>query len=146
MILMLTLDLEEAAGQAGRKEQVMKKIKWDSYLKVIFGTFIYALCVKLVVLPYDVLSGGCAGLALILNKLFNVDVTITLDVLIIACFLLGLIFLGKEFSMKTLLSSIVYPVFITILSPLDLYIEADPILMAVAGGAIAGIGLCVVLR
>lgn len=146
MILISIQDLVEAVGLVGRKEQIMKKIRWGSYLKVIFGNFIYALCVKLVVLPYDVLSGGCAGLALILNKLFNVDVTITLDILIIACFLLGLIFLGKEFSMKTLLSSIVYPVFITILSPLDLYIEADPILMAVAGGAIAGIGLCVVLR
>lgn len=124
----------------------MKKSKWISYFNIILGNFIYALCVKLVVIPYDVLSGGCAGLGLIFNKLFGFDLTITIDVLIIACFLLGVVFLGKEFSMKTLLSSIVYPMFITILSYVDIYIEADPILMAVAGGAVAGFGLMIVLR
>ncbi len=122
------------------------KFSLKSVFIIILGNLIFALSVNYFVLPYDILSGGVAGIALILNSLFGLNTVLVIDALVIITFIMGWFFLGKEFSIKTVLSSIVYPLFITVLSQFPYAIEADPILMAVIGGAIGGVGLSIVLK
>ncbi|MDO4377858.1 MAG: YitT family protein [Erysipelotrichia bacterium] len=122
------------------------KFDFKSIVTIILGNLIFAVSVNFFVLPYDVLSGGVAGIALIVNKIFNWNTVIVIDSLIIITFIMAMLFLGKEFTLKTVISSIVYPIFITLLSKIDYFIVADPILIAVMGGAIGGIGLSIVLK
>ncbi len=122
----------------------MKKFK--SIFMIVLGNFLLAVSVVYFVLPYDVLSGGCAGIALITRELFNWNTTITIDAMVILFFVLGYLFLGKEFTLKTALSSAIYPVFITLLSLVDVHIEADQLLMSIFGAVVAGAGIGIVIR
>jgi len=123
----------------------MKKRVKD-ILIIILGNFVLALSVNYFVLPYDILSGGVAGIAIIFKALFGFNTTIVIDIAVIVTFILGYIFLGKEFSAKTLLSSIVYPIFISVLSYFPYKIEANPILMSIFGGVLAGLGIGIVFK
>ena len=122
----------------------MKRLK--TILLIILGNFLLAVSVSYFVLPYDVLSGGCAGIALITKEMFGWDTTITIDALVIIFFIIGYFFLGREFTLKTALSSIVYPIFITVLSWIDIRIEADQLLMSIFGAVVAGAGIGIVIR
>lgn len=122
------------------------KFDFKSVITIILGNLIFAVSVNFFVLPYDILSGGVAGIALILNKLFSWNTVIVIDILIIATFIMAWIFLGRDFTVKTVISSIVYPVFITLLAKVQYNLESDPLLVAIMGGAIGGIGLSIVLK
>lgn len=84
---------------------------------VIVGTAVLAFGFSVFMIPYNLVAGGVSGVAIALNQIIKSDV-ITVDVLVTiltwAIFFLGLIFLGKSFSMKTLVSSIFYPIFVSV--------------------------------
>ena len=80
---------------------------------IIVGTLILALGTSLFMLPYDLVTGGISGYAIVLSQLIPPEI-LTVEVIITILtwftFFLGLIFLGKTFAMKTLVSTIVYPI------------------------------------
>lgn len=117
-----------------------------SILLIILGNFIFAIAVVYFVLPYNILSGGVAGVGIIVEQLFDISATITIDILVVFTFIMGFLFLGKEFALKTIISSIVYPIFITVLSYFPYHVEADIFLIIIYGGILTGVGLSLVLR
>ena len=94
------------------KEQVLRFIKRNSL--IIIGTAILAFGVGIFIVPFDLVTGGVSGLAVIINEMTGGKVSVDLSVTIItwALFFLGLLILGKAFSLRTLCSTIVYPVFL----------------------------------
>lgn len=123
----------------------MNKIIKD-YGIVLIGTFIMAVAVKFFILPFDVLSGGVAGIAVALYPVFHIDPDLVINVLVLGMFLLGSILLGKDFAMKTVVSSVVYPLYLTILDPYVPVIEMDIAIASIYGGLIAGAGIGLVMR
>ncbi len=123
----------------------MKKTVRDIVV-VIFGNFLLAASVAFFVIPDEILSGGLAGIAVILKTLFNFKENIVIDVCVIATFILGALVLGKEFALKTALSSVIYPVFLEILIRIPLDIEIDKLLSCGFGGVLAGIGIGLVFK
>ncbi len=117
-----------------------------SILLIILGNFIFAIAVVYFVLPYNILSGGVAGVGIIVEQLFGISATITIDILVVFTFIMGFLFLGKEFALKTIISSIVYPIFITVLSYFPYHVEADIFLIIIYGGILTGVGLSLALR
>ncbi len=111
---------------------------------ILLGNFLLAVSVAYFVLPYDILSGGLAGIAVITNGLLNWNETLVIEVLTIVFFIMGWIFLGKEFALKTAVSSVAYPVFLEILTRIPYEIETNMLLACLYGGLIAGIGLGIV--
>lgn len=100
-----------------------------------------------------ILSGGTSGFSLILRNLFFknavnssliVENIITITTIIL--FIVGAIFLGKKFALHTLISTIITPIFIYLfkLPVFDFLHEEfnlfDPIVCAVVGGLIMGVG------
>ena len=79
---------------------------------VVLGTVVLAFGFAVFMIPYNLVAGGVAGISIILDEIIDSEV-ITVDLVVTVLtwliFFLGLIFLGKSFSMKTLVSSIVYP-------------------------------------
>ena len=84
---------------------------------VIIGTIILAFGFSAFLLPYDLIIGGIDGVSLVITEGFKIDFTVfgitafELCVFIVTwgLFFLGLIFLGKDFALKTLISTIVFP-------------------------------------
>ena len=122
------------------------KKKIFEILAILFGNFLLALSVEFFVLPYDILSGGVAGVAVIVTRFVNVDPNLVIDIAVIALFIIGAIILGREFAMKTFLCSLTYPFFLRFLSPFVVDIQISKLLACIYGGVIAGIGIGIVLR
>ncbi len=117
----------------------MKKFK--DIVMIIFGGALLAFSVAYFVIPNNILSGGVAGIAVIVNQLWGIDATIMINIFMVVCFIMGYIFLGKEFAMKTVLGSASYTVTYDIMSQFPLKIEVSPLLACIFGGAIAGAGI-----
>lgn len=97
------------------------KAEWLLILKniilTVVGTLILAAGTAIFILPFDLVAGGVSGFAIIIKQLVPAEfVTIDLIVTVLtwALFLMGLAVLGRGFAMKTLISSIVYPVGISL--------------------------------
>lgn len=82
-------------------------------LLTVIGTAILAFGTAVFIIPYDLVTGGVAGVAIVINKItklqwLTIDMTVT--VLTWALFFAGLFILGKAFAVKTLISTAVYPI------------------------------------
>ena len=133
---------------------------------VVLGTIILAFGSAIFLVPFDLVIGGTSGIAVIIKTFFFdtlpeeqmlVYLDITVAIITWLLFLLGLIFLGKEFAMKTLVSTIVYPLAFPVLSMLvdpeifegyfylqnNQHIELALVFAGVVGGALLGAGCAI---
>jgi uncharacterized membrane-anchored protein YitT (DUF2179 family) len=115
-------------------------------LLVIFGNLILAFAVRFFILPYNILSGGVAGIAVAVSKLTGIQADLIVNGLIIAMFILGSLFLGKKFMTHTAISSFLYPFFLLVLNRFTFTMDIDPMLASLYGGLIGGVGVGMVFR
>lgn len=79
-------------------------------LMVLGGNCLYALSVKLFLLPAKLMSCGTTGLALLVNHLFGIPLNAFILVFNLAMLALGWWCMGKKFALTTVFSSLFYPV------------------------------------
>ena len=125
-----------------RKEQKKQIV---NSITVVVGTFILAIAVETFIIPYRILSGGVAGIAVALQPLLHVSATLIANSVLIILLIIGGFILGKEFLKNTVLSCITYPIFTSILNG-RVNVVVDPILASFYGGLIAGAGVGIVLK
>lgn len=118
------------------------------YLVITIGSAIFALSVVLFLLPYKVAPGGIPGIAIIISTLTKYPPGITMLVLNIPCFVLGLCCLGKDFSAKTIYTAVAISFFTDFFNEvlqLDLHLK-QTILAPVFGGVTLGVGMGLILK
>lgn len=125
-----------------RKEQKKQIV---NSITVVVGTFILAIAVETFIIPYRILSGGVAGIAVALQPLLHVSATLIANSVLIILLIIGGFILGKEFLKNTVLSCIAYPIFTSILNG-RVNVVVDPILASFYGGLVAGAGIGIVLK
>lgn len=118
------------------------------YLLVLVGNFLVAFAVAGFILPNNVLSGGLAGISVALYPVFHIDPEFLITVLTFAFFIVGTLVLGKNFAVKTALSTIAYPFFLnmTTLFLGSRVLTTNPLLASLYGGVILGLGVGLVFR
>ena len=87
-----------------------------SALLVLVGNILYALTVKLFVLPANLMSCGTTGIALVVNHLTRLPISTFILIFNIAMLLLGWWILGRKFAMTTIFSSLFYPLALEVLN------------------------------
>ncbi len=129
-------------------QMVTKKSSWNTWLSIILGNFLVAVGTVFFILPENILSGGVTTVAIILNGLFGWNEILTIYATNIGLFILGAVFLGKKFASTVVVSTFLYPVFVSLLSTLDTvpFTKVDPLLSAFYSGIIIGVGLGLVFR
>ena len=115
---------------------------------VVVGNMLYALLVKLFLLPAGLVTGGTTGLALIAEQLWQVPISGFVFVFNVVMLILGWLVLGKAFALTTVASSILYPFFLEVCSLVfgDLVLTRDPVLCTVFFGIGIGVALGMVIR
>lgn len=113
---------------------------------VLAGNGLLALSVALFILPHDILSGGVAGIAVALHPLLHLDTTLIINAMVLGMFVLGCLFLGRSFALKTVISSVVYPMMLTVFTSLVPQLQLNELLAALYGGLLAGAGIGLVMR
>ena len=110
------------------------------------GTFLLALAIGMFILPGKILTGGVAGITAILSKYITISEDIITIIINIALFVIGSIFLGKEFFFNTLVFSVSYPFMILFVTRVLPSYEVEPLLASIYGGLIGGIGVGLMFR
>lgn len=133
-------------------ENIMKAIykqgRIRRYLEFIIGVIIVAIAYNLFLLPASIVY-GVGGLGVIFNNLFKIDPSLVILIGSIVLLILSLILLGKEQTRKSVVGSLMYPVFVkltaNIINLVDLG-NTDPLLIVVFGAVITGFGLGLIFK
>ena len=96
------------------KAEILIQLK--NLLLVIFGTLVLAFGCAIFVVPFNLVTGGVTGLSIIIDHIIGgvIPIDFVIAGITWGLFFLGLIFLGWDFAIKTLASTVVYPVAISV--------------------------------
>lgn len=120
----------------------------SSILLVVIANMLYALTVKLFVLPSGMMSSGTTGIALVVSHLTGLSVSTFVLLFNIAMLLVGLAFLGRKFAMTTVLSSLLYPLFLKLWDALigSPLLTQNMLLNVIFAGTLLAVSLGTVMR
>lgn len=140
----ITTNDEELILKTERKELFNLK----KFFCVLLGNTVYAVGIAAFVLPNSMMTGGTTGLGLVLEHFFQVPVTLTVAVFNIAMFTLAVLFLGKAFALTAVISTFYFPFILGQVQRISYFghITNDYMLSAVAGGAMIGFGIGLVIK
>lgn len=118
-------------------------------IEFVLGCFVVALSYNLFIAPNGIVPGGVGGIAIIINKLFNVDNAITIFILNIFLLILSFILLGKEKTRASILGSIVFPIMVKLTENLNVWLQIDTskvLLSSISGAILFGLGAGLIFR
>ncbi len=112
---------------------------WD-IAKIIVGSAIGAVGFRYLTFPNHIVSGGITGIAQIINMVSGFPVGVMVILMNIPLFIWAFRKLGRRFVILTLLCMVVNSVAIDLLEPIAFPLTEDPMLAAVYGGLLNGLG------
>lgn len=127
------------------------------YIQTFVGTCIFALAVKLLIVPLGLYNGGSLGFAQIIRTLLidyaHITIPKTIDLAGIIYFLINVPLLilaykgvGKTFFTKTLIAVISQTTFLTLIPSPATPIVDDTLAVCLIGGIVSGYGIGLALR
>jgi uncharacterized membrane-anchored protein YitT (DUF2179 family) len=114
---------------------------FSNYFKLILGSMIYAVGFSYLLYPAKLVSGGITGISMIINLKTAFPVGVMIIIFNLPIFLIGFRRLGLKFMIDSFIGMVLTSVFIDLLQPHAIVLTTDPLLSAVIGGAIDGIGI-----
>ena len=103
-----------------QKKNLYHELK--NFLLVIVGSIVLGVATGIFLVPFNIVAGGVTGIAIVLNKLIAASIPaevisffagfglemmdVYVSVLTWSMFIIGLVVLGKNFAIKTVVSSI----------------------------------------
>jgi len=141
------------------KQEILRMVR--NYSLVLLATIVLAFADAAFITPCKIVSGGVASIGIILNHylepLWGFDTnSLIVSIVQVVLLIVGLIFVGKEFAVKTAFSSLMFPALFALFMWLDIgkvvglsgfyekVASGDMgymILAAIFGGALVGVGV-----
>lgn len=115
------------------------------YVNVIVGSAIIGTVFNVFLLPNQIASGGVSGISTILHSVLGWEPAYVQWAFNIPLFIAGVVFLGKQFGVKTLVGTIFLPLFVYLTKHMEPWTK-DALLGALFGGMGVGLGLGIVFR
>lgn len=124
----------------------MKNFAKDTSALILGGTvFACGLCIFAA--PNEILTGGAAGLAVILGSLFKIPLGTGILLVNIPLLITAFFVCGKRYALKTVYAVVLFSAVIDIFELIvPVRYNGDKLLCAVYGGILTGIGLFIVMK
>jgi uncharacterized membrane-anchored protein YitT (DUF2179 family) len=134
-------------GMMKKRRQALnpKSAMLIEYLYILIGSAIIAVAFNVFLLPNRVASGGVSGISTILHATLGWQPAYVQWAFNIPLFIAGVVLLGKQFGIKTLVGTLFLP-FVVYLTKDFEPVTPDPLLGALFGGIGVGVGLGIVFR
>lgn len=119
------------------------------YFYLIIGILLVSISFNLFLSPNNLAAGGISGLALVFNKLYNIEISKFILISNIFLIIVSYICLGKVQTRRTILGSILFPIFVNLTSNITNYIDlsgVDIIINCLFGGILSGIGYGLIFK
>lgn len=124
-------------------EKINSKSSVKRHLQLLIGCLLIATSYNLFLLPNNIVAGGVAGFAIIINHLFNIDNSLIILIGSIFLLILSYFLLGKEKTKATILGSLLFPICVNLTKNIGNIIDIDTnqlLLISVFGGVVYGFG------
>ncbi|EOS68441.1 hypothetical protein C818_03790 [Lachnospiraceae bacterium MD308] len=128
------------------KQNVFKAV--CSVFIVILGNVLYALAVKLFLIPAGLVTGGTTGIGLAVNYAAGIPVATFVLVFNVVMLAAGFAVLGKQFALTTIVSTFTYPIALNFLDMMlgDVVLTQDIFICTIFSGLGIGLALGIVIR
>lgn len=117
-----------------------------SPLEMLLGTALTAVAFGLFILPQNFAAAGVTGLAALLSDFLPISLSQTVLAINLLFLVLGLVFVGKAFTAKTVASSLLFPMFLQAFSGSEVPLPQNPLLCVLIAGTLLGAGTGLILR
>lgn len=126
---------------------LIKKENLLKFIMVIAGSLIYSIGVNIFIIPHKFLSGGVAGIAIIFEYLTKIPSGYSIILINIPIFLIGIKAIDKEFGIFSFIGMIAMSLSLIFTRNLhNAYYMADPLLSALCGGILTGLGAGLIFK
>ena len=129
-------------------KNVYKKGRVLRYLQFILGVLLVACSFNIFVLPNDIVY-GVSGLGVIFYRTFGISPSIIIMIGSILLLILSFILLGVEQTKKSIVGSLIYPIFVSLTEGIVKYVDlgnTEPIVLVVFGAVLSGFGLGLIFK
>ncbi|MCI9074612.1 MAG: YitT family protein [Dorea sp.] len=115
---------------------------------IILGNALYALTVKVFLLPGNLMVGGTTGIGLLIHRFTGMSLSGFVLLFNLVMLAAGFLLLGKKFALTTVISSLAYPVLLEVFDAVfgNMAVTEDIILNTVFSGLGIGVSLGLVIR
>lgn len=115
---------------------------------IILGNILIAFALSTLLLENHIIAGGVSGIGIVFNHYFGLSISMSVGMINVCLFILGLVFLGKVFAMTTLLSTFLFPLLLEFFEsqPVFHHYLEDPFLASIIAGCLIGMGIGLVLK
>ncbi|RUA25686.1 MAG: YitT family protein [Bacteroidetes bacterium] len=129
-----------------------KLFSWEwfrAYSYIVLGTFIMAVAYVIFISPFKFAPGGVYGIAIVLHHLFQFPIGLSGILMDIPLTILGFLVLGPRFGVKTIAGMLLLSGWISAIEYFygyEPFVPGQPMLSALYGGVLIGIGLGLVFK
>lgn len=124
---------------------MVRKILRD-YSGITIGVILTAMGLDMFLIPNKIAAGGVSGIGTILYYLFHIQVGLTMLIINIPLFLVSVKQLGLQVGMRSLYGTVSLSIFVDLLAKILPTPTHNPILAAVYGGILVGLGIGIVFK
>ena len=114
------------------------------YLKILIGSALYAAGFQFFLYPNAIATGGVTGIAMIINFFSGFPVGIMTLIINVPLFLFSWKKYGLSFILASLAGTVLSSVMVDVFSLIPLEVTHEPLLGAIYGGIIKGLGLGII--
>lgn len=122
----------------GEKKSAKKRVM--DYILITLSSFVYAVAVSLFLDPNNLAPGGVTGIAIILNRIFDINTGIMILLINIPILLLGMWKFGFRFIISTIYCTVMVSIFTDLLGKIGA-VTSDPLLASLAGAVLIAVGM-----
>lgn len=126
-----------------RPNYQLKSFYWKDYLMIILGTFMYSVGITQFIMPHKFVTGGLAGVGVLLNYAISIPVSLTILIINVILIIIAWRILGSQFLAKTIAGVICLSSFIGMFEALNLRVimESEPLIAGMIGALLCGSGI-----
>lgn len=129
----------------------MSKKRFIEFVFISIGVFAMGFGFYFFNMPHNLIIGGVSGLGVILTQALGIDVALLILIMNSVFLLIGLLYYGKSFFLKTVYGSLLFPATIYLAEIVDqrfnvLPISEDLLLSVIFSALLIGLGIGIVFR
>ena len=131
------------------KEKLFSWEWFKAYSLIVLGTFIMGVAYVVFISPFKFAPGGVYGIAIVLHHLFHFPIGLSGIMMDIPLTIVGFWVLGPRFGVKTIVGMLLLSGWISAIEffyGYEPFVPGQPLLSALYGGVLVGIGLGLVFK
>ncbi|MEC0170581.1 YitT family protein [Paenibacillus graminis] len=128
------------------KSEAFKRAKLiQRIVMMVLGAAMMSVALEIFLVPNQLIDGGITGISIMISHIFHIPLGIILTLLNLPFLVIGYKQIGKTFALSTLFAVVLMSIGTQLLHPVA-PLTGEPLLAAVFGGVILGVGVGLVVR